>query len=84
MKQWRKGGRPSVGNRKSKPWTKEELSIICATEKASAVMLAIAVVRQWIADGKPKKGYEGVKPWLDVIRESYIRKNINNLQRIEL
>ena len=76
MRQWNKGGRPPKnGNGKSRPWTREELSIICATEKASAVMLAIAVVRQWVADGKPKSGYEGVRPWLAVIRESYLRKN---------
>lgn len=53
-----------------RPWTKEELSLLCATERDGVLMLAIHVVRRWIADGKPKRDEEGVRVWLDYIRQS--------------
>lgn len=51
-------------------WTADEQSIIAATEHGGLVMLAIHVVRQWIKDGKPKTSYEGIKPWLSIIKDS--------------
>lgn len=73
---WKHAGRPSTKPKDSKPkwleqpWTKEEQSIISATERSSTVMLAIMVVKQWIRDGKPKSEFEGVRPWLNLIQES--------------
>jgi hypothetical protein len=73
---WKHAGRPSTKSKDNKPewleqpWTKEEQSIISATERNSTVMLAIMVVKQWIRDGKPKSEFEGVRPWLNLIQES--------------
>ena len=73
---WKHAGRPSTKPKDNKsewleqPWTKEEQSIISATERNSTVMLAIMVVKQWIRDGKPKSEFEGVRPWLNLIQES--------------
>lgn len=61
---------PIAETKDSTPWTKEELSIIAATERQSITMLAIAVVKQWIADGKPSQDLEAIKTWLNVIKES--------------
>lgn len=67
-------GRPRTKEESSEtketPWTKEELSIIVATERQSITMLAIAVVKQWIADGKPSQDIDAIKTWLKVIKES--------------
>ena len=75
--QWKKAGRPSVKSEvEEKPewleqdWTKEEQSIIAATEYASMGILAVMVVRQWVRDGKPNSDYEGVKPWIQIIKDS--------------
>lgn len=86
--EWRKAGRPKKNNepqdekpQEDKPqwleqeWTKEELSIIIAAENSSVVMLGIAVVKQWIRDGKPKADYDGIKVWLGIINESLKNKN---------
>lgn len=80
--QWQKAGRPSIKPKvEEKPewleqdWTKEELSIITATEYANISMLAVMIVRQWVRDGKPKSDYEGIKPWLQIIRESLSNKD---------
>lgn len=80
--QWQKAGRPSIKPKvEEKPewleqdWTKEEQSIIVATEHACISMLAIMVVRQWVRDGKPKSDYEGIKPWLQIIKDSLSNKN---------
>ena len=78
MFEWNKAGRPRT---KEKPewleqdWTAEEKSILVATERASIPMLAIAVVKQWIRDGRPKSDYDGIKPWLSVISDSITAKN---------
>lgn len=78
--QWNKAGRPS-NKQKDKPewleqaWTKEEQSIIIATENSSIVMLGIAVIKQWIRDGKSKSEYEGIKPWIQIIKDSLSDKN---------
>ena len=80
-RQWNRAGRPSthsqVGKRKAKPmqWTKEELSIITATESSASVMLAIAVVKQWIRDGKPVCDMQGIKRWIAIIQDSLNEKN---------
>ena len=50
-------------------WTAEEKSIIAATENQSVVMLALAVVKQWVLDGKPKRDAENIKAWVQVIKE---------------
>lgn len=80
--EWGKAGRPSKNKpQEDKPewleqeWTKEELSIIIAAENSSVVMLGIAVVKQWIRDGKPKADYEGVKVWIDIIVDSLKNKD---------
>ena len=52
-------------------WTKEELAIIAATKKDAYVMLAIAVVKQWILDGKPQCDADCIRYWLSVIKEFY-------------
>lgn len=78
--EWQKAGRPSKKG-KEKPewleqeWTLEERSILAATERASTTMLAIAVVKQWIRDGKPRTEYEGIRPWIQIIRNSLSDKN---------
>ena len=80
---WGKAGRPS-NKHEEKPekpeqleqeWTKDELSIISATEKSSLIMLGIAVVRQWIRDGKPKSDFAGVRPWIQIIKDSLSEKD---------
>ena len=75
--QWKKAGRPCVKSKvEEKPewleqdWTKEEQSIIVATEYVSMSMLAVMVVRQWVRDGKPSSDYEGIKPWIQIIKDS--------------
>lgn len=79
--QWRKAGRPSSKPKKEKfessrqDWTKEELSILSATKESALVVLGIAVVKQWIKDGKPMSDFEGIKFWLQVIKESLLEKN---------
>lgn len=78
--EWNKAGRPSSREKEKpewleQPWTKEEQSIIAATENSSITMLGIAVVKQWIRDGKPKSEYEGIKPWLAIIQDSLSNKN---------
>ena len=77
---WNHAGRPAK-NKKEKPewleqeWTAEELSILAATKHASTSMLAIAVVKQWIRDGKPASEYEGIKIWLQIIKNSLSDKD---------
>lgn len=81
--EWSKAGRPRTKAKRNKyiaRWSKEELSIIAATEYAGDIMLAIAVVRQWIKDGKPEKDYPEIKVWLSIIQESCTRKNKNKFQ----
>ena len=83
---WGKAGRPSnkSDEKPEKPekpewleqeWTKDELSIISATEKSALSMLGIAVVRQWIRDGKPKSDFAGVRPWIQIIKDSLSEKD---------
>jgi len=82
-RQWNRAGRPRThshigdGSRRAKPmqWTKEELSIITATESSASVMLAIAVVKQWIKDGKPVCDEQGIKRWIAIIQDSLNEKN---------
>lgn len=82
---WNKAGRkPSKPAEQyidddNSPWTKEELSIITATKYSSISMLAIAVVKQWILDGKPTSEWSGVKPWINIIQDMCAEKNQNNL-----
>ena len=76
--EWSKAGRPRTKPRRNKyvaRWTKAERSIIAATEYAGDVMLAIAVVRQWIKDGKPEADFPAIKIWLNIIQQSYAKKN---------
>ena len=83
-----KAGRPSTNkeekpstNKEEKPewleqeWTAEERSILAATKHAATSMLAIAVVKQWIRDGKPASEYEGIKIWLQIIKNSLSDKD---------
>lgn len=88
--EWNRAGRPfkNEQNRQKKQefketkdskWTKAELSILAATKYAANIMLAIAVVQQWISDGKPKTEYAGVKPWIDIIKDSLSDKNEKEL-----
>lgn len=84
---WNKAGRPSTSKEK-KPewieqgWTKEEQSILAATEIDAMSMLAVLVVRQWVRDGKPKKDEEGIKPWINLIKDILSNKNSNKDQEI--
>lgn len=80
---WGKAGRPK-SKEKEKPeqakqdnskWTKEELSIVSATENSALTLLGIAVVKQWINDGKPRTEFDGIRPWLDIIRDSLKEKD---------
>lgn len=80
--QWQKAGRHSTKPKvEEKPewleqdWTKEEQSIIAATEHAHISMLAVMVVRQWVRDGKSKSDYEGIKPWIQIIKDSLSYKD---------
>lgn len=50
-------------------WTAEEKSIIAATKNQSVVVLALAVVKQWVLDGKPKRDAENIKDWVQIIKE---------------
>jgi len=78
---WNKAGRPRKQPKSSlavdKPWTKEELSILCATERDGILMLAVHIVKQWIADGKPAADKEGIRMWLN-----YIRHNMRGLKEL--
>lgn len=81
--EWSKAGRPRTKAKRNKyvqRWSKEEQSIIAATKYAGDIMLAIAVVRQWIKDGKPEKDYPAIKVWISIIQESYAKKNKNKFQ----
>lgn len=67
--EWNKRGRPRKTPNQtvqtSKPWTKDELTII----DDGLYGLARAVVKQWIEDGKPQVSYNGVLPWIQILKE---------------
>lgn len=67
--EWNKCGRPrktpSQNVQTSKPWTKDELTVV----DDGLYGLARAVVKQWIEDGKPKVSYDGVLPWIQILKE---------------
>lgn len=70
---WNRAGRPAKIKDMALddvPWTKDELSIVAATKESAMIMLAIAVVRQWIKDGRPEADMESVRPWIGIIRDS--------------
>lgn len=77
---WGKAGRPKEKPEQVKQdnskWTKEELSIVAATENSALTLLGIAVVKQWINDGKPRTEFEGIRPWLTIICDSLKEKDI--------
>lgn len=50
--------------KKSKPWTKRELSL-----RPGPVELARAVIQQWLNDGSPAYDKEAIIYWLNLIRE---------------
>lgn len=81
MVEWKKAGRPrkSEEPKKSKPWTKEELALISSVGNNAYVMLGIAVVRQWIKDGKPQNDKEGIQLWLGIIQDSLKDKDNKHL-----
>lgn len=80
--QWKKAGRHSESNTntvKSEPWKRSELKLVVD----GPVELAIHVVKQWIADGRPDEDYPGIIPWLNIIESSVADKNkrlnLNNI-----
>lgn len=79
--QWLKAGRPrkekeSMPEKTGKAWAPEELALISGVGNNAYIMLGIAVVRRWIADGRPSKDEEGVRVWLDIIRDSLKDKSM--------
>lgn len=68
---WMKAGRPSTKVVEKKEddlkYKKSELMLQPTMERA-IVSLAAHVIKQWIDDGKPKKDFEGVKPWITIIK----------------
>lgn len=79
--QWQKAGRRSDKQQQEikkndEPWKRSELKLVVD----GPCELAIHVVKQWIADGRPDEDYPGIIPWLNIIESSMIDKN----KRLEL
>ena len=64
MSEWGHGGRPKKSDR-VKPYTKSELRV-ARDEREGFRMLASAVLKQWVADGKPNDIPEA---WVKVLKE---------------
>ena len=53
-------------------YTKRELTL-----RSGPVQLAIAVIEQWVLDGKPKADEEAVKYWQGIVKEFGTEEEIN-------
>ena len=71
---WNKAGRPLKRSTEQKSkflkqeYTKEEL-YIPATERACLCTLSVAVIKQWVLDGKPVSDIEGITPWIQILKD---------------
>jgi hypothetical protein len=60
----------SVSEQKTEFWTDEEASIIAACNSKPMMMLALAVIKQWVLDGRPSCDAESIKSWVQVIKDN--------------
>lgn len=41
------------------------------------VLLALAVIKQWVIDGKPRGDRKGLQPWIDLVKLHMPEANID-------
>ena len=58
-------------NKPINKWTRDELTLKCGPKE-----LAIAVIKQWHEDGKPKADLPAIKYWFNIIK--LCEKETNN------
>lgn len=67
--QWDKAGRKNTtGTQKMKELWDDD-AMVLASNIAPHALLALAVVKQWVIDGKPQSEWQSIKQWLAVLNE---------------